>query len=78
MNDGDRVHITELPAVETMACALHKGSFATLSGAYEAVGRWIEDGGYKVVGPSREVYLQYDREGDQADWVTEIRFPVEK
>lgn len=39
MHDGDRVHIGELPAVDSMACVLHKGSFATLSGAYEAIGR---------------------------------------
>lgn len=77
-HDGDRVKLSELPAVESMACVVHKGSFANLGQAYAAAGQWIDEGGYRVVGPSREVYLQYDREGDPADWVTEVQFPVER
>lgn len=75
---SERVHIEDLPGADTMACAVHHGSFATLMGAYGAIGRWLEQAGYKVVGPTREVYLEYERNGDQSKYVTEVQFPVAK
>lgn len=72
----DRVQIDELPAVEQMAYVVHHGPFATLSQAYGALFSWIESNGYQITGPSREVYLQYERNGDQAQYVTEIQAPV--
>jgi DNA-binding transcriptional MerR regulator len=78
IQDGERVRIEELPGVETMASVVHRGSFATLSVAYSAIERWLEQSGHKVAGPSREVYLEYERDGDQSKYVTEVQFPVEK
>jgi DNA-binding transcriptional MerR regulator len=72
----DRVHIEELPAVEHMASVVHHGPFATLSQAYGALFGWIEANGYQITGPSREVYLQYERDGDQNQYVTELQAPV--
>jgi len=40
--------------------------------------RWVESSGYRLAGPGREVYLQYERQGNPADYVTEIQYPVEK
>ena len=77
--EGERVKVYELPAA-TMASVVHKGAFNRLSQAYEALGRWIEANGYKIVGPNREVYLycaQPVRQDDES-YVTEIQFPVEK
>lgn len=73
---GDRVRIEELPAVAQMASVVHHGPFATLPQAYGALFTWIEANGYQISGPSREVYLQYERDGDQAQYVTEIQAPV--
>jgi effector-binding domain-containing protein len=73
---GDRVHIEELPAVDQMAYVVHHGPFATLPQAYGALFTWIEANGYQITGPSREVYLQYEREGDQNQYVTELQAPV--
>ena len=72
----DQVTVYELPTVETMACVVHHGSFDGLGQAYNAVLGWIEANGYTINGPSREVYLGYDRHGDPAQYVTEIQFPV--
>jgi DNA-binding transcriptional MerR regulator len=72
----ERVHIEELPAVEQMAYVVHHGPFATLSQAYGALFGWIEGNGYQMTGPSREVYLQYARDGDPAQYVTELQVPV--
>ena len=61
-----------------MACVVHKGSFSSLGQAYNKLIEWVEKNGYQVVGSTRELYLQYERDGDQSQYVTEIQIPVEK
>lgn len=75
--ESERVYPRELPAVESMACAVHHGSFATIGRAYGALLGWIEANGYRVNGPNRELYLR-GGEQDDTDYVTEVQFPVEK
>ncbi|MGI8586683.1 MAG: MerR family transcriptional regulator [Chloroflexia bacterium] len=75
--EGDGVRVHELPAA-MMACTVHHGSFDGLSSAYNTLMGWIEANGYRVAGPNREVYLQYERDGDPSKYVTEVQFPVEK
>jgi DNA-binding transcriptional MerR regulator len=74
---SDRVQIHTLPGGE-MACLIHHGSFATLHEAYSALMHWLESSGYRPAGPNRELYLQYERAGDPAQYVTEIQLPVAK
>ena len=72
--------VQELPAVPQMACAVYHGSyddFAAVRGVYNAVTRWIEENGYRLNGPIREIYVQ------TPDWSTadriglmELQFPV--
>jgi len=75
---NDRVKLEELPGVDQMASVVHSGPFATLGQAYSALLNWINDNGYQVAGPTREIYLQYERTGDPNKWVTEIQMPVTK
>ncbi|MGF1482156.1 MAG: GyrI-like domain-containing protein [Cyanophyceae cyanobacterium] len=75
---NERVWVYELPGVETMACVVHRGSFATLGQAYNALLEWIGKNGYAVAGANREIYLQYERDGDPSQYVTEVQFPVER
>ena len=75
------VKVYELPVVETMACVVHAGSFATIGEAYDALAKWIDVNGYQIVGPSRELNLKMpEKPGDQNDpnTVNEIQFPVQK
>lgn len=72
----DRIQIGELPAVEQMASVVHRGSFATIGPAYETLLKWIEQNGYRLDGPSRGIYLQYERGGDPNEYVTELQFPI--
>lgn len=85
------VTVYTLPAVETMATTLHHGGFENVGETYGALVAWIEQNGYHIVGPNREVYLravvppemlaQYPSEfvtADQAERLTEIQFPVAK
>ena len=81
MTPRERLNVYDLPAVETMACIVHKGSFATLPQAYDALAKWIDENGYQITGPARELNLRLpDKPGDQNDpnTVNEVQFPVEK
>ena len=77
----EHVKVYTLPAVEAMACTVHTGGFVTIGEAYDAILKWVDENGYQVTGPCREIYLQPPkRPGDQndPDTVTEIQFPIEK
>ncbi len=73
-----RVSVYELPTVEVMAATIHHGSYNNLSQAYAAIIGWIEANGYKVSGPSRELYMEGGGAQDDESFVTEIQFPVVK
>ncbi|WP_119067422.1 MerR family transcriptional regulator [Aggregatilinea lenta] len=72
-----RVEVHELPAVEMMACTVHRGTFDTLPEAYRAMMGWIEANDTHICAESREVYLNFDMD-DPARNVTELQFPIEK
>jgi|WetSurSiteA1Bulk_404760.scaffolds.fasta_scaffold73802_1 DNA-binding transcriptional MerR regulator len=80
VKEAGRVKVYELPAVETMACTVHHGPFVTIGESYNALGQWIDENSYRIVGPAREVYLRPSENGSQTDseTVTEIQFPVQK
>ena len=81
MTPDERLNVYSLQAVEAMACVVHTGPFATLPQAYDALAKWIDENGYQITGPARELNLRLpDRPGDQNDpnTVNEVQFPVEK
>ena len=80
LRESKRVKVQTLPAAEMLACTIHNGPFTRLGEAYNAIGKWITDNGYRIVGPCREVYLRPPEGTGQTDpnTVTEIQFPVEK
>ncbi len=75
---SEHARVYTLPGVETMATIVHRGSFDTLEVSYGAIMKWIGENNYRIAGPSREINVQYDGNGDPKDWVTEIQFPVTK
>ncbi len=77
--DSGRMHVQDLPAA-AMVATVHHGAYATINDAYQAVLKWIEANGYRIAGPSREVYLHNTMpiRQDDASYVTEVQFPVEK
>ncbi len=79
LSESRRVKVRELPAAE-VASAVHRGPYTTLGETIQAVVKWTEANGYRVVGPEREIYLQPGRAGSQTDpeTVTEVQFPVER
>ncbi len=62
------------------ACLTHSGPPEKLPDAYQAILKWIEENGYRIAGPGREVYPQGmgGTGGVQQEYVVEIQFPVRK
>jgi DNA-binding transcriptional MerR regulator len=65
-----------LPAFPHMASTLHHGHPSLALPAYQALGTWMENNGYTIVGPRRKIRLCREEHLDDA--LTEIQFPVEK
>ena len=76
--NSEKIWVYELPGVEQMACVVHHGEFSSLGKAYNTLLEWVEKNGYQVVGSTREVYLEYEKDGDESKYVTEVQIPVEK
>lgn len=71
--------VYELDGAETVAAVVRQGPYDDFTPAYNALMRWIEENGYVIAGPNREIYLQGPEAGvDPADYITEIQFPVRK
>jgi effector-binding domain-containing protein len=76
---GERVKVRELPAVEEMACIVHKGSYDNFSEPYSRLLTWIEANGYRISAPNREVYIKGPGLLTKpSKYVTELQIPVEK
>lgn len=75
--DNDQVVNRTLPG-GVMACTVHTGADLFLGQAYAALYRWIQDNGYQVISPARQVRLSYSEQMEPAQYVTEVQFPVEK
>lgn len=62
-----------LPEVQ-VASTIHQGDFDDFTGAHAALLAWIEDNGYQVSGPFREIYLEGNSESGES--TTEVQFEV--
>ena len=75
------VRVRQLPPGE-VAYVVHRGSFAGLPLAKQAIFAWIEASSYRRAGAIREVYLHHDSDHqaneDSPRHVTEVQFPVVK
>ena len=72
-----RVHT--LPGSEVSACTIHQGGLDEIGEAYEALLAWVEQNGYQVTGPNRDLYLHGPSQTQEAaETVTEVQFPVKR
>ena len=74
-----RMRVQELPAT-LMAATIHHGPYTMMGQAHEAILRWSEANGYRIVGPDREIYIYSEMPVrlDDPTYVTEVQYPVEK
>lgn len=73
------IEVRQLEAVPQLAVTFvsddFHGQLNGLTPAYNALGQWIEDNGYRIIGPPRELF---HGSPEQNDLTAEIQFPVEK
>jgi effector-binding domain-containing protein len=74
---GERAEVHVLPAVPKAAAVIRRGIPEAGYDIYDALGRWIEENGYRIAGPSREIFLTPPRPGQEHEMVTEVQWPVE-
>jgi DNA-binding transcriptional MerR regulator len=72
--DGEEVHVVDLPVLE-VAATTYCGGDDGIVAAWEALVRWIDDGGYKLVGDCRELYHEWHDE-DPTKNVMELQQPI--
>ena len=79
VESGGRVRLREWPAVETMACLVHRGADGVRHLAHQQMLQWIAMQGYALDGPQREIYLWRGTPNESSDeHVTEIQYPLRK
>jgi len=77
------IKLMELPAVESMASAIHEGESATLTNTYAQLYAWTQSNGYQIAGPYREIYLpetgvSISPDTDLDAGFTELQCPVQR
>ena len=71
----DRVTCYELPGGQ-MAMIVHKGPYEQCAPTYKRLFAWIAENHKKVVGPTREVYLNDPHKVGSEEILTEIYAPI--
>jgi DNA-binding transcriptional MerR regulator len=72
------LHLRELPAVTHMATCVRVGLPEHAHLITGKIGRYVESNGYRLSGPSREVFLRPPRPDRLEESVVEMQFPVER
>lgn len=65
----------EIPAGKYAEC-MHKGPYAEMMPAYDAMNRWISEKGLAATGISYEIYYNSPSEVPESELLTKIMFPV--
>ena len=71
---SEHVCVRNLPVVE-VAAAVYRGGDDGIASAWEALVRWIEDSGYRMVGDCRELYHEWHAD-DPSQNVMELQQPI--
>lgn len=74
----DSVRVVTLPAVPAVASVLHHGPVRTVQGALISLFTYVEESGWQISGPRRDLMWQYGGDPDSGDSLDEIQFPVQK
>jgi len=75
---GRALSVRELPAVPHLAACVRVGLPEHAHLVTGKIGRYVELNGYRLAGPSREVFLRPPRPDRMEESVVEMQFPVER
>jgi effector-binding domain-containing protein len=70
--------VRELPAIPSMAACVRVGLPEHAHLVTGKIGRYVELNGFRLAGPSREVFLRPPRADRMEEYVVEMQFPVER
>jgi DNA-binding transcriptional MerR regulator len=73
--ETDTIRVVELP-VTSVASIVHRGPIDGIVPVYEALVRWIEDGGHSLAGRGRELYHDWN-DDDPSRNVIELQMPID-
>jgi len=60
-----------------MATLVHVGNWTTGIESYQALGTWVEQSGFRIVGAGREVFIEVGLGEVSEENIFEIQFPIE-
>jgi DNA-binding transcriptional MerR regulator len=72
--DSETVRVVNLGMIE-VATAIYRGGDDGIVAAWEALVRWIDDSGYRLVGDCRELYHEW-HDDDESSNVIELQQPI--
>lgn len=75
---GDGYDVVELPAVPLAATLMHHGDMSGIGDSWMELIESLVTDGYRIVGPTREVYVRATGHIPGPDWLTELQAPVER
>ncbi len=73
---GETARFRMLPAVDKAAVMVRRGNPENGYDLYASLARWIDENGYDIAGPSREIFLTPPRPGREGEMTAEIQWPV--
>lgn len=76
--DGTKLTLRELPAATRLATCVRVGLPENAHLITSKIGAFVEANGYRLSGPSRELFLQSPRLDRMAESVVEMQFPIER
>lgn len=74
------VFIKEMPRIHAVSL-IHQGGYDSLPESYQKIAKYIDEHGFTVVGPCREVYIKGPGpilKGNPDNYITEILLPIEE
>lgn len=76
--ESDSIRVYEIEGCNTMACVLHFGLYETMGSVHRVIVDWVDQNGYKIAGPAREVYLSHEFNMPSSKYITEVQYPILK
>ena len=74
----DSVRSITLPAAPSVASVIHHGPVRAVEGALVALFTYVEENGWRISGPRRDLMWQYGGDPDSGDSMDEIQFPIQR
>jgi effector-binding domain-containing protein len=69
--------VVVLPPIDRAGTLIHRGDMMSIGDSWGRLMQGIDEDGYRIVGPVREIYLDTESE-DESHWVTQLVAPVSK